>query len=277
VDAYHAAGFEVAALSHDDVEIASPESLNRAFERVRPAVVINTAAFHNVDKCEAEPERAFLGNAVAARNVAKACSAVGAKLVHISTDYVFDGAKRAPYVEDDAPLPLNVYGASKLAGEYFVRTNAPEHFVVRVSGIYGHHPCRAKGGLNFVEMMLKLARERDEVRVVNDEIVTPTPTVEIARQLVPLTGTTDYGLYHATSEGSCSWYEFAKAIFEVSGTRVRLEAARPGEFAVRTPRPKYSVLENAALKRKSLNVFRHWKDGLSDYLATRQEAKVVSG
>ncbi len=277
VDAYRAGGCEVAALSHEDVEIASPESLNRTFERVRPVVVINTAAFHNVDKCEAEPERAFLGNAIAARNVAKAASAVGAKLVHISTDYVFDGAKRAPYVEEDAPLPLNVYGASKLAGEYFVRTNIPEHFVVRVSGIYGHHPCRAKGGLNFVEMMLKLARERDEVRVVNDEFVTPTPTVEIARQLLPLTRTSDYGLYHATSEGSCSWYEFAKAVFEISGTRVRLEPARPGEFAVRTPRPKYSVLENAALKRRSLNLFRHWRESLADYLATRQAAQVVSG
>lgn len=164
-------------------------------------------------------------------------------------------------------MPLNVYGNSKLAGEYFVRAENPRHFVVRVSGLYGSHPCRAKGNLNFVETMLKLGRERDELRVVNDEFVTPTPTVEVARQLVALSRTSDYGLYHATAEGECSWYEFAKAIFELSGTRVRLEAARPGEFPAKVARPKYSVLENAELKKKSRNIFQHWKKGLEHYLA----------
>jgi dTDP-4-dehydrorhamnose reductase len=265
--AFRAEGDEVTSLTHQDLEISSRESVLHNVEQSHPDVVINTAAFHHVEKCEAEPERAFAVNAVGARNVAQATRALGATLFHISTDYVFDGAKHSPYTEQDAPMPLNVYGNSKLAGEYFVRAENPRHFVVRVSGLYGSHPCRAKGNLNFVETMLKLGRERDEVRVVNDEFVTPTPTVEVARQLVVLSRTSDYGLYHASAEGECSWYEFAQAIFELSGTRVRLEAARPGEFPAKVARPKYSVLENAALKRSSRNVLRHWKKGLEQYLA----------
>jgi len=196
--------------------------------------------------------------------------------MHISTDYVFDGAKRTPYVEQDAPLPLNVYGNSKLAGEYFVRGLNRRHFVLRVSGIYGHHPCRGKGGLNFVEMMLKLATERDEVRVVDDERTTPTPTVQVARQAVVLAHTADYGLYHASCEGSCSWYEFARAIFDLSGAKVTLERAQPGEFAAKVLRPKYSVMENAALKQKELSVFSPWQQGLKDYLLGRPQASTAT-
>ncbi|HKR96770.1 MAG TPA: NAD(P)-dependent oxidoreductase, partial [Candidatus Angelobacter sp.] len=177
----------------------------------------------------------------------------------------------APYTEDDSANPLNVYGNTKLSGEHFVRSINPRHFVVRVSAIYGENPCRAKGGLNFVELMLKLSQERPELRVVDDEFVTPTATAQIARQLVELSQSSHYGLYHATAEGSCSWYEFAAAIFELTGTKVRLERARPGEFPAKVPRPKYSVLENKALKSRSLNVFTPWQDGLSQYLANRQK------
>jgi len=259
-------GNEVACLTHRDVEIASADSVRESLEHLRPDIVINTAAFHHVEQCEADPARSFEVNAIGARNLAQVTRALGARLFHISTDYVFDGLKRSPYTEDDLPMPLSVYGNSKLAGEYFVRSENPRHFVVRVSGLYGAHPCRAKGNLNFVELMLKLSRERDEIRVVDDERVTPTPTSEVAQQLVVLSRTEDYGLYHATAEGECSWYEFAKAIFELSGCNVRLEAARPGEFPAKVARPKYSVLENAALKRKSRNVFKHWKQGLERYL-----------
>lgn len=268
--AFSEAKHDAVALTHADVEISSYDSVKNALEHIQPDLVINTAAFHNVDRCETEPTPAFTINALGARNVASVSNSVGAVLLHISTDYVFDGLKRRPYVEQDAPAPLNVYGNSKLAGEFFVRGIAQRYFLVRVSGIYGQHPCRAKGGLNFVEMMLKLARERGEVRVVGDEIVTPTPTSEIAKQLVLLSGTSEYGIYHASSEGSCSWYEFASAIFELSGTSVKLEKAQPGEFPARAKRPKYSVLENKALKERSLNVFTHWKNGLAQYLKQRQ-------
>lgn len=264
--AFAAEGDEVNSLTHQDLEVTSEDSVMRCLDGLHPEVVVNTAAFHHVEKCEAEPAAAFAANAVGARNVARVSRTLGASLFHISTDYVFDGLKQSPYTEQDAAMPLNVYGNSKLAGEYFVRAENPRHFVVRVSGLYGLHPCRAKGNLNFVELMLKLSRERDELRVVNDEFVTPTPTVDIARQLVVLSRSSDYGLYHATSEGGCSWYEFAKAIFELSGAKVNLEPARPGEFPAKVARPKYSVLENAALKRSARNVFDHWKKGLERYL-----------
>ena len=273
--AFLGAQHDVFPLTHHDVEVASLEPVTRALEEIRPEVVVNTAAFHNVEKCETEPSQAFAVNALGARNVAAASERLNAAIVHVSTDYVFDGEKNAPYVEEDAPFPLSVYGNSKLAGEYFVRSTNPRHFVMRVSAIYGLNPCRAKGGLNFVENMLKLAGERDQLRVVNDEFVSPTPTTEIARQIVALSKTPHYGLYHATTEGSCSWFEFARTIFELTGTRVGLEPARPGEFAAKVRRPKYSVLENAALKGKGLNVFTHWRQGLEGYLASRSAAQTV--
>jgi dTDP-4-dehydrorhamnose reductase len=273
--AFRKAGNEVAALSHGDVEVSSLDAVTRVLENIRPETVINTAAFHHVEKCEADPALAFAVNGIGARNVAQVTDRLGAAVFHISTDYVFDGAKRSPYVEQDSTAPLNVYGNTKVSGEHFVRSTNPRHFVVRVSAIYGSNPCRAKGGLNFVELMLKLSKEREELRVVDDEYVTPTPTVQIAQQLLALSRTSDYGLYHATAEGSCSWYEFAQSIFELTGTKVRLERARPGEFPIKVPRPKYSVLENVALKSKSLNVFTHWKEGLKNYLARREQATAV--
>ncbi|HKD78944.1 MAG TPA: dTDP-4-dehydrorhamnose reductase [Candidatus Angelobacter sp.] len=267
----------VTSLTHDQIEVASIEPVRAVLEGIRPNVVINSAAFHHVEKCEADPVLAFTVNGLGARNVAQVTEALGATLIHVSTDYVFDGLKASPYTEDDNANPLNVYGNSKLSGEHFVRSINPRHFVVRVSAIYGENPCRAKGGLNFVELMLKLAHERPELRVVDDEFVTPTPTVQIAQQLVELSRSSHYGLYHATAEGSCSWYEFAAAIFELTGTKVRLERARPGEFPAKVPRPKYSVLENAALKSKALNVFSDWKSELKNYLARREaQARLVS-
>ena len=266
---------EVLALNHADVEITSLKSVQLALARIRPDLVINTAAFHNVDRCETEAVEAFTVTALGARNLAQVTDAAGASLIHISTDYVFNGSQRSPYTESDPVAPMNVYGNTKLAGEYFVRAAIPRHFLVRVSAIYGQHPCRAKGGLNFVELMLKLSKERKEVRVVNDEFVSPTPTTQIARQLVALSKSQDYGLYHATAEGSCSWFEFASAIFELTKTDVRLELAGPGEFPAKAPRPKYSVLENAALKSRSLNVFTHWKEGLASYLASRAQAAAL--
>ncbi len=272
--AFRAQGDDVAALTHEDVEVSSLESVKTILENIQPEIVINTAAFHNVERCEDEPQPAFTVNAIGARNVAKVTQELHCKLVHIGTDYVFDGRKPSPYIEEDQPCPLNAYGNSKLAGEYFVRGVNPLHFVVRVSGIYGTHPCRAKAGFNFVEMMLKFAQEREELRVVDDQRVTPTPTVEIAQQLTLLAKTDDYGIYHATSEGSCTWYEFARAIFDLTETKVRLEKARPGDFPTKARRPQNSVLENAALKSRSLNVFTHWRIGLENYLTRRETAKL---
>ena len=264
-------GHAVTSLTHQDVEISSLESVRESLNELKPEMVVNTAAFHHVEKCEAELALAFAINAIGARNLAQVTKDAGATLLHISTDYVFDGRKGSPYVEEDIPAPLNVYGNTKLSGEFFVRCTNPRHFIVRTSAIYGANPCRAKGGLNFIELMLKLSQERKELRVVDDEFVTPTPTAQIARQLVALSRSSDYGLYHATAEGSCSWFEFAAAIFELTNTKISLEPARPGEFPAKVARPKYSVLENKALKSKSLNIFTHWKEGLETYLAQREQ------
>jgi dTDP-4-dehydrorhamnose reductase len=150
-----------------------------------------------------------------------------------------------------------------------VRATTAEHFVIRTSGLYGESPCRAKGGLNFIELMLKLAKERGEVRVVDSEVVTPTSTAELAKQMVQLSRSDYYGLYHATAEGSCSWHEFAREIFALTDTPVRLKIAAPGEFPTKVARTTYSVLENKALKSRGLNSFKPWQDALRKYLGNR--------
>jgi dTDP-4-dehydrorhamnose reductase len=263
---FQSKGDEVQALSHSDIEIANLDAVSKCLREIRPQVIVNTAAMHHVENCEREPENAFAVNGLGARNLAMISRELGAVLMHVSTDYVFDGNKNSPYSEQDAPRPLNVYGNTKLAGEYFVRCTADRHFVIRTSAIYGKHPCRAKGGLNFVDLMLKLARERGKVRVVDSEFVTPTPTRELAQQIVALSRSDCYGLYHATAEGSCSWYEFAREIFALTNTQVNLEVAGPDEFPAKVARPKYSVLENRALNEHHLNIFRPWQAGLREYL-----------
>ncbi|MDA8387312.1 MAG: dTDP-4-dehydrorhamnose reductase [Nitrospiraceae bacterium] len=265
--AYRRAGFETSGVTHDMMDVSAPESCREVLGEIKPDLVINTAAAHNVELCEKDPMRAFAVNGAGARNLAVLSNDLGFVLVHVSTDYVFDGLKAAPYVEEDCPSPLNVYGNTKLSGEIFVRTIAKRHFVARVSALYGKSPCRAKNGLNFVQLMLKLAREREEVRVVDDEFVSPTHTPDVANQLVKLTETQSYGLYHCTSRGGCSWYEFARAVFELKGVGTRLARALPGEFPAKVPRPKYSVLENAALEKIGLDSMPHWKAALTEYLA----------
>ena len=259
-------GDRVVSITHADIELANYESVSNCLAASQAEFVVNTAAMHHVEQCERDPEKAFAVNAIGSRNLALATRESGAVLVHFSTDYVFDGKKSTPYVEEDAPVPLNVYGNSKLAGECFVRTLNPKHFVLRTSAIYGKQPCRAKGGLNFVELMLKLGRERGRVRVVNSEFVSPTSTVDLARQVVALRNSSAYGLYHATAESSCSWHEFAQRIFETANLTVDVEIADPSEFPAKVPRPLYSVLENRRLKANGLNRFQPWEAGLAEYL-----------
>ena len=262
-------GGDVYALTHSEIEVTDLASVERALNGLAPQLIVNTVAAHHVETCEREPERAFSVNGLGAKNLALVSRQMGAVLMHVSTDYVFDGSKGSPYVEDDACRPLNVYGITKLAGEHFVRSTTDRYFVIRTSALYGKHPCRGKGGLNFVELMLRLGRERGGVRVVDDEFVSPTSTEELAQQMVALSHSDCYGLYNATAEGSCSWYEFAREIFKATDTPVKLEAASPNEFPAKVPRPKYSVLENRALKLRGLNKFKGWQDALRQYLGVR--------
>jgi dTDP-4-dehydrorhamnose reductase len=254
-------------LTIEHIDIADIDSTANVLKDAKPDIVINTAAFHDVPRCEKEPETAFKVNGLGARNVAEVCNEVDSVSMHISTDYVFDGKKRAPYIETDLPMPLNVYANTKLSGEYFVEATAKKYYILRVSGIYGKSPCIGKGGRNFVETMLKLSKERPEIRVVDDEFLTPTSTVEVSRQIVKVIDSVpEYGLYHCTAEGSCSWYEFAAEIFEITKPDIKFNKALPGEFKVEVNRPTYSVLENKNLKDRGINILRHWKEGLREYL-----------
>jgi dTDP-4-dehydrorhamnose reductase len=257
---------QVHPLTHQELEISALDSVASCLRGLHPDIVVNTAAMHHVENCERDPERAYAVNAVGARNLAAITQDLGAVLIHVSTDYVFDGRKQSPYTEDDLPLPLNVYGNSKLAGEYSVRAGNEKHIVLRTSALYGRQPCRAKGGNNFVDLMLRLGRERGEVRVVASERVSPTSTQDLARQIVTLSQAGAYGLFHATAEGSCSWHEFACEIFAAAGLPVRCLVAGLDEFPAKVPRPAYSVLENAKLKQTGLNHFRHWREALHAYL-----------
>jgi dTDP-4-dehydrorhamnose reductase len=268
---YRNAGGETTGLTHGDIDISSLESVRSVLRGIRPEVIVNAAAMHHVENCEKEPLRAYEVNAIGSRNLAIVARELDAKLVHVSTDYVFNGEKRQPYLEEDRAAPLNVYGNTKLAGEAFLHGVAEKYFIVRTSALYGKNPCRAKGGRNFVDLMLKLATEREELRVVDDEVVSPTSTAELAKQIVILSRTNHYGLYHATAEESCSWYEFAKKIFELENVKTKLSVASPNEFPSKVPRPKYSVLENHALKALGLNFFHSWHEGLQCYLNSRHQ------
>ena len=275
-EAWLAQGAEVFALGHRDMEIGDVDSVAATLRMLKPGLVINAAAMHHVERCEQDPERAFAVNALGPRNLAMVARDLGATVMQISTDYVFDGVKMLPYVEDDTPRPLNTYGCTKLAGEYYVRGIVDRHFVLRTSALYGLNPCRGKGGLNFVELMLKLGKERGAVRVVDSERVSPTSTRELAEQIIALSRTDNFGLFHATAEGSCSWYEFAREIFDIAQVAAKVEVADSTEFPAKVPRPKYSVLENAGLKSEKLNRFRPWAEGLREYLLERRSIQLAS-
>ena len=259
------AGNEVIELGHDKIEIDKIDSVRAALGEIKPDIVVNTAAYHNVEECEKDPSRSYEVNAIGARNLAIASKESEYYLVHISTDYVFDGEKKAPYVETDNAYPLNIYGNTKLAGELFVHAENHKALVMRVSGLYGKNPCRAKG-LNFVDLMIKLGTEREEVRVVDNEVLTPTSTLEVARQVKKVSENRVYGLCHATAEGECSWYKFAREIFRIKNLKATLNIADPSEFPVKVPRPEYSVLENKALKENGINILQSWEKGLAEYL-----------
>jgi dTDP-4-dehydrorhamnose reductase len=261
---------ELTALTHAEIEVTDPESVAAMVRQHRPGVVVNTAAFHKVDQCEDEVEKAFAVNVFGVHNLALACRASGAVLVHVSTDYVFGGdrARRTPYVESDPPAPINLYGVSKLAGEYVVRYLLGPHLIFRVAGLYGVAGSSGKGG-NFVELMLRLANEGKAIRVVDDQRTTPTYTVDLAHQMAAVIESGERGLYHATSQGDCTWYEFASEIFRQSGLEPELSRAKTGDFGERATRPAYSVLENRALQRIGLDRIRPWQMALGDYLVER--------
>jgi dTDP-4-dehydrorhamnose reductase len=264
-------GEEPIGLTHTGIEVSDLDSVRTALERLRPQLVVNTSAFHKVDVVESAPERAFAVNASGVRNLALACRNIDAVLVHLSTDYVFSGQKGTPYLETDPVDPVNIYGISKVAGEMLIRYLWPKHFIVRSSGLYGMAGPSGKGS-SFVELMLSLANADRPIRVVDDQVLTPTPTHCLARQIAVLSRTERFGTYHATSQGQCSWYEFARAIFELSGLAPDLSPQTTAQSGAVALRPPCSVLENRNLALLGEDRMPAWRAGLKQYLDIRAAA-----
>jgi dTDP-4-dehydrorhamnose reductase len=260
---------EIIPATRAECDITDLPAVLSFVRHVRPQVIINTAAYTDVDGCESNKDMAFKVNALGARNVAIAAREFGARLVHISTDYIFDGQKSDPYREYDQPNPINVYGASKLLGETFVKEQTHRFFIVRTAWLYG------KTGRNFVKTMLKLAQEKEELQVVNDQWGTPTYTGDLAKQIKRLILTELYGTYHCTSQGSCTWYEFALGIFKQAGLDVKVKPVTSDEFPRPAKRPKNSVLENYMLKLQGLDIMPPWEESLERFMkAVKKEVLV---
>ncbi len=243
----------------DNLDITDYEAVREFLTAIKPAAVIHCAAYTNVDGAESDREGAFRVNAAGTRNLAAGCRDLAARMVYISTDYVFDGETDRPYRENDVPHPLNVYGTTKLQGENFVREIAPRHYILRTAWLYGE-------GKNFVRTMLKLARERDSLQVVNDQIGTPTYTKDLATAIFKLLAADAYGTYHASNNGAASWYDFAVKIFELAGVKTPVAPVPTAAFPRPARRPKYSVLENYRLAGTVGDPMRPWEEALADYL-----------
>jgi len=269
-DICHELGSRAVSLRHKEIELTDSASVRSVLTELRPEAVINTAAFNRVDDAESRPQEAFGVNAFGVRSLSEVCRDLDCLLVHFSTDYVFglERGRSAPIGEVEAPGPVSVYGLSKLAGEYFVRTICAKHFVIRTCGLYGLHGSGGKG-TNFVETMLRLGRERGQVSVVNDQRCTPTFTVHLAQATLELIRHHDFGLFHWTNSGDCSWHEFACEIFRQADMDVQCKPISTAEFAARAARPKYSVLATEKIQRLGLPAPRPWREALREYLALR--------
>ncbi len=260
--------------AHDErtLDITAPDAVRTAMSDIRPDVVINTAAFHNVPLCETDFASAFRVNCAAVRDLARACEEAGALFVTFSTDYVFGGEKRTPYREDDRPFPLQMYGLSKLAGEIYAMSVAPRHAVViRTCGLYGISGAVSKGG-NFVDNRLRDAEATDSLEMSCDQVVCPTSTDDLSRAVLELIvhPRLEPGIYHLVNEGACTWYEFTLAIFEIAGKKVRVTPVDRGGMTGTMRRPLYSVMANTKARGMGI-VLPHWRDALERFLAARND------
>ena len=245
---------EVVALARGELDIADPSIVERAMEAHSPEIVVNAAAYTNVDGCETEMDLAYSVNALGPRNLAQACERRGCEMLHVSTNYVFDGERDRPYEPFDLPNPISAYGRTKLAGEEYVKHLVSRWYIVRSAGVYGR-------GRNFVRTMLRVAGERDVLKVKDDEFISPTYARDLAEGIAEVVESGRYGLYHLTNSGSCSWYEFTREIFRLAGVEVEVVPIPGSEYPLPAARPANGVLS-------SLGSFelRHWREALADYL-----------
>ena len=251
--------YELINTDVDELDITRIESVMDLARRVQPYAIINCAAYTAVEACEQEEDLAFRINAIGARNLSIAASETGAKLVHVSTDYVFDGNGSRPYRETDPVGPQGAYGRTKLAGENFVKEFSDRHYIVRTAWLYGD-------GKNFVKTMLRLSETNDVVRVVKDQVGSPTSAVELAKAIAYLLPTENYGLFHGTCEGDCSWAQFTEEIFRLAGRKTKVDPITSEEYGAAVKRPAYSILENYMFKMTTDYMFADWHDAIAEYL-----------
>ncbi len=251
--------YELVNTDVGELDITDVDKVLAFARQVQPYAIINCAAHTAVDACETQGDLAYRINAIGPRNLSIAARETGAKLVHISTDYVFDGQGKRPYTEFDKTGPQGMYGITKLAGENFVRDFADRYFIIRTAWLYGD-------GKNFVKTMLNLSETHDTVRVVRDQVGSPTSAMELARAIAYLLPTENYGLFHGTCEGDCSWADFAEEIFRKAGKTTHVEGITTEEYNAPAPRPAYSILDNYMLRLTSDFQFAEWHDALTEYM-----------
>ena len=256
----------VISCTHEDLEITDADQVRTVLSEHHPDVVINTAAYHKVDECESFPEKTFAVNAIGPRNLAVACRDADIILIHISTNFVFDGYGKRQYREDDLALPLSVYGTAKLAGEHLVRSIWKRHFLIRTTGLYGHSKGAGGKGHNFIELMIKLGKERGRVTVVNDQVISPTSTADLAQALSGLLTSDFYGTYHITNSGYCSYFDFARTIYEKTGLDAEVIATTTTAFGAAAARPLYTVLDNSHVQSIGIPALPSWEEALDRYL-----------
>jgi dTDP-4-dehydrorhamnose reductase len=249
----------------EQLDITNEDDVLAFISDVKPDVILHCAAYTNVDAAEEDEETAYQVNGIGTKNLAQAAKQTGAKMLYISTDYVFNGTASEPYEVDQPTQPLGAYGRTKLAGEEFVQDILEKFFIVRTAWVFGAY------GHNFVKTMLRLGKERGEVGVVHDQVGSPTYTVDLAKFMVELMETDKFGIYHATNSGVCSWYEFAVEIFNQAGLNVKVNPLTTDQFPRPAARPKYSVLSKEKIEQQGLTPLRDWKSALDAYLTETNE------
>ena len=264
---------ELIPLGSRDLDILDAAAVRSALADLRPTRVLNAAAYNLVDRAEDERQRAFALNAEAVGSLAAGCQTLGAAFVHFSTDYVFDGRKGTPYLESDAPGPLSAYGESKLAGERLALERCERTVIFRVSGLFGIARSSGKGGTNFVETMLRLAREGKPLRVVADQVLGPSYTLDLARKVWAVLPRVAHPIYHLTSAGQTSWYDFARRALGLAGVTAAVTPVTAAEYGARARRPAYSVLAHAHLAALGEDDLRSWDDALAAYIAERSSPR----
>jgi dTDP-4-dehydrorhamnose reductase len=262
------ADLEPVGVDHKMVDVEIPAAVSKMLVRYRPDLIVNTAAFHNVELCETRPDRAFAVNALAVDGLAAQCAAAGVALLHVSTDYVFDGTATAPYDEDAAPRPLSAYAISKYAGELLVKRHLEEAYIVRTSGLYGVRGSSTKG-YTFIDRILSQATEGKPIRVVTDITFSPSYTRHVAQTIRRIVEKQQYGTYHVTNSGSCTWYEFAVEILRQAGIDAPVGRTTSAEFPSYARRPAYSALAHGKLAELGIPPVPSWQDGVGAYLAER--------